>query len=241
MKREEMKEDKFMGRTAEELAKLHAFVPPAELNPWHVDPGPGMWTQLWAWFKQAKETTLDECKLSAADTERFNAWKDEIMGPDFAKAEAELKMLEEVTTAVGSPVVFCHNDALAENILVVNEEEILLIDFEYGGCNYRGFDIANHWNEWAGGTQAEMNGVPVYADFPTPEKQLVFCERYLAAAGGGGDAAALNEEANKFVLANHWYWGLWGLNQAVTEGCDTFDYLLYWQNRLKEYYTAKGK
>ena len=25
-----------------------------------------------------------------------------------------------------------------------------------------GYDIANHWNEWAGGTQAEMNGVCEY-------------------------------------------------------------------------------
>ncbi len=30
--------------------------------------------------------------------------------------------------------------------------ELKLIDFEYGGPNYRAFDIANHFNEWAGGT-----------------------------------------------------------------------------------------
>ena len=30
---------------------------------------------------------------------------------------------------------------------------ITLIDFEYGSMNFRGFDIANHFNEWAGGTE----------------------------------------------------------------------------------------
>lgn len=27
-----------------------------------------------------------------------------------------------------------------------------LIDFEYGSKCYRAFDVANHWNEWAGGS-----------------------------------------------------------------------------------------
>ena len=74
MKRIEMKDDKFMGKTAEEMAKLHSFVPPAELNPWHVDPGPGMWTQLWAWFKQAKAVGESCALFSASIDPRKNVW-----------------------------------------------------------------------------------------------------------------------------------------------------------------------
>ena len=46
---------------------------------------------------------------------------------------------------------FCHNDLLCGNIMVNDSTAaITLIDFEYGGTNFRGFDIANHFNEWAG-------------------------------------------------------------------------------------------
>ena len=58
-------------------------------------------------------------------------------------------------------------------------DKVYLIDFEYGGTNYRGFDIANHWNEWAGGTQTEMNGVCEYQRFPSDLAQMKFCKAYL--------------------------------------------------------------
>lgn len=29
-------------------------------------------------------------------------------------------------------------------------DEVRFIDFEYGGINYQAFDIANHFNEYAG-------------------------------------------------------------------------------------------
>ena len=92
--------------------------------------------------------------------------------------EAELAELER--TLPSSPAVFAHNDALAGNIMLDESTgQVTLIDFEYGGCNFRGFDIANHWNEWAGGTQAEMNGRCEYERFPSPEQQTAFAENYL--------------------------------------------------------------
>ena len=45
-----------------------------------------------------------------------------------------------------------HNDLLAGNLLLTNSEEegedtyITLIDYEYGSYNFRGYDIANHFN-----------------------------------------------------------------------------------------------
>ena len=142
-----------------------------------------MWDQLWLWFNQAKRDALTEGKLGADDAIRFQTIMEELVGLNFEKAQKELEMLQTLTEAAKSPVVFCHNDALADNILVVEETDVLLIDFEYGGCNYRGFDIANHWNEWAGGTQASMNGVPDYRDFPSQEEQLAFCQAYIGACG----------------------------------------------------------
>ena len=97
-------------------------------------------------------------------------------------------------------------------------------------------------NEWAGGTQAEMNGRCEYERFPSREQQLAFCRAYLAETHYAGymgiEAAAemLVEEAGAFVLANHWYWGLWAINQAVLEGVEGFDYITYAQSRVRRYY-----
>ena len=44
--------------------------------------------------------------------------------------------------------VFCHNDLLCNNILVLSKNsDIQLIDFEYGNYNFRGFDIGNLFAE----------------------------------------------------------------------------------------------
>ena len=121
-----------------------------------------------------------------------------------------------------------------------------LIDFEYGGVNYASFDIANHFNEFAGGTTEEENGVPDYSLYPSTQRQEAFVRAYVRAAGAAVSAAEENErvesflkEIRAFVLANHLYWGLWAVNQAAMEGCDGFDYLTYAENRFREYYKGK--
>merc|ERR1711966_118186 len=100
------------------------------------------------------------------------------------------------------PAAFCNNDLLGGNILRHQATgQIQLIDFEYGGCNFRGFEIANHWNEWAGGTQAEMNGRCEYNRFPSPQQQRTFCRHYLEESGTATDETveALMQEVQMFV------------------------------------------
>jgi thiamine kinase-like enzyme len=77
-------------------------------------------------------------------------------------------------------VAFCHNDVLAANVLVDDASgRIQLIDFEYGGINYVAFDIANHWNEYAGGPPHTSH--PNYDWFPSSQDQTEFVKAYLAA------------------------------------------------------------
>jgi len=40
---------------------------------------------------------------------------------------------------------------------------------------------------------------------------------------------------------NNIYWGLWAVNQAATEGCASFDYLLYAEKRFGQYYSHSGR
>jgi len=140
-------------------------------------------------------------------------------------------------------VSFCHNDALAANILYnPTTGNIRLIDFEYGGMNYNAFDIANHWNEFAGGTDT---GITNYDWFPTKDQQLFFLRSYLEKEGEqNGDATVVQElyhQVQAFILVNHLYWGLWAFNQAAVEGCERFDYLLYAKNRLARYFDCKSE
>jgi thiamine kinase-like enzyme len=133
-------------------------------------------------------------------------------------------------------VVFCHNDVLAANILKLNNGGIQLIDFEYGGINFRGFDIANHFNEYAGGTDT---GIPNYDWAPTPQQQEDFVKEYVKASSSDLEVEEMLEQVRAFVMVNHLYWGLWAVNQASTEGCKDFDYLLYASNRMNQYFKCK--
>jgi thiamine kinase-like enzyme len=49
------------------------------------------------------------------------------------------------------PVVFAHNDLQYGNILQLKDKSLCIIDYEYACYNYRGFDFANHFCEWAAG------------------------------------------------------------------------------------------
>ena len=48
------------------------------------------------------------------------------------------------------PQCFCHNDLSNTNVHR-DGQTTRLIDFEFAGRNYRGFDLAVHFSHWAGG------------------------------------------------------------------------------------------
>jgi len=120
--------------------------------------------------------------------------------------------------------------------------EIQLIDFEYGGMNYVCFDIANHFNEFAGGTD---DSVPKYEQLPDDGQKRSFIEAYVGrmyelsgrdktGEGFANEVNGLLNDVEIFMLVNHFYWGCWGACLAATEGCEVFDYLNYSKNRLAQ-------
>ena len=212
---------------ARQLGHFHStFKVPPHLVQYHNPSQPGLWTQIHGWMKQALESEFSNPR----DEERAAA-----LGlPQVAQ---ELEWLEKHVVPSNAQVAFCHNDVLAANILKLQNDDIQLIDFEYGGVNYVAFDIANHFNEYAGGTDT---GVPNYDWFPTDHEQEQFVKEYLNAAATNMTVAEMLEQVRAFVLVNHLYWGLWAVNQAATEGCDDFDYLLYASHRIGQYYKQKA-
>ena len=98
-----------------------------------------------------------------------------------------------------------------------------------------------------------MNGACEYERFPSEESQRAFCQAYLqqeaATSSPEGEPVAVTSaavdnlvaESRKFVLANHWYWGLWAVNQTVLEGVADFDYITYARSRLGQYYKLRDQ
>lgn len=223
---------------AVQMAHLHArYRVPSHLTAHHNPARPAMWTQLHEWMRQALGYATFRTERDTARARALN----------LGQIETELTHLEESVVPADAAVAFCHNDLLAANIMRhPSTGHSQLIDFEYGGVNYASFDIANHFNEFAGGTTEEENGVPDYSLYPSTQRQEAFVRAYVRAAGAAVSAAEENErvesflkEIRAFVLANHLYWGLWAVNQAAMEGCDGFDYLTYAENRFGEYYKGK--
>ncbi|GFR49956.1 hypothetical protein Agub_g12064 [Astrephomene gubernaculifera] len=187
------------------------------------------WDTIYAWLAMAEGLSFpqDPAKQAAYDK------------VDFGGMRSELAALREMCERVGSPRVFCHNDLLSGNILVVQhgeqqqqqgqgqqqqaqglevpsspqqqqqeeEEEgtqaraaavdgadqeqactsgassssaddvlqggeLQFIDFEYSCYGIRGFDLGNHFNEYAG---FDCD----YGRFPTPQQQKLFFRHYL--------------------------------------------------------------
>mmetsp|Transcript_11941 Transcript_11941/g.28591 ORF Transcript_11941/g.28591 Transcript_11941/m.28591 type:complete len:377 (-) Transcript_11941:131-1261(-) len=219
---------------AKSLAQMHSnFSVPEGLRE-HHDPSkpPTLWTQLTSWLDQALNSKFQ----NDGDTQRAKDL-------DLPKLNAELEWLQTSVVSKDCKVGFCHNDLLAANIMWDAEtKKIQLIDFEYGGISYLSYDIANHFNEFAGGTDGDAT--PDYSKFPSAELQRAFVVEYLTTTGGGSAPSAdvvdaSLKEVKGFVLANHLVWGLWGINQAATEGCEEFDYLKYGSYRIQEYFNVK--
>jgi len=219
---------------AQHVARLHSrFAIPEHLKE-HHDPTkpPTLWTQLRSWLDQSLASKFE----NDHDTQRAQAL-------ELSKLNEELEWLRSTVVSKDAKVGFCHNDLLAANILWCESSKTLqLIDFEYGGINYLSYDIANHFNEFAGGTSGDAT--PDYTRFPSPELQRSFVTEYLSNIQANeipstSQVDLLMKEIKGFVLANHLVWGLWAVNQAATEGCKEFDYLQYATCRIRRYFFDK--
>lgn len=160
-------------------------------------------------------------------------------------------------------VVFAHNDLLAGNVLVcagdgsdgsaptagsvagvIAPGAVRLIDYEYAGYNYAGFDVCNHWCEHAGfdfdldagypRPRAQAEWLAAYAQARGAPRHLWDVASPESAAAAATAGAALDEMArvaNGFAVASDLWWGLWSLVQARHSPLD-FDYLGYAAVRL---------
>ena len=224
------------------------------------EPDDGRRARVGAPYGKVPASRCDEVKtIDLECVERIVTWVEELTDGERRKGTQEAQSSGSAVVVVSAvppagkssgggscpppfSVVFCHNDLLAANIMVRSDPPplagelptIQLIDFEYGGMNFAAFDIANHFNEFAGGTD---DANPLYSRFPDVTSRERFVRRYVEVRGFTDvDKAVeqLMDEVDLFVIVNHFFWGSWAVNQAANEGLDTFDYLLYGLRRFSE-------
>lgn len=209
---------KLIGKT---VAMWHRMEVPGE-------PSPRLFRTLKKWFdglpKQYDNDTVQSMWSTSGIT---HAWIQE-----------QLLALEHLITAyLDSPVVFCHNDLLSANI-IYSGQSVSFIDYEYGAQNYRGFDIGNHFCEYAG-FECEFDQY-----YPDKQMQMTFLRSYLKALKGDNQEPTELElehlylEVNVFALTSHFFWGLWALLQASFSDIQ-FDYMGYAIRRFKRYNETK--
>jgi len=151
----------------------------------------------------------------------------------------ELQVAEKLISRQSTPLVFCHNDMLPDNMLYEEDtRKVNIIDFEYQSPNPAAFDIAEHFNEYAG---LELD----FSIVPKTDYMQWWVEEYLKVYKS--TATVCEVELSKWVESvklmmplSHLYWGTWSLMQAELSTID-FDYVSYAHRRIEEYFKLKNE
>ncbi|DAZ98828.1 TPA: hypothetical protein N0F65_000984 [Lagenidium giganteum] len=242
----------FLSYVGKELAKMHIMEMPESRTP-------VLWTKLDQFERLAAEITLDDpvkkaalAKLDLPAWRQKLQWLKSVLPSEKNKHGdtllAELSSSDEITKqafAYANEVAFCHNDALSGNILYNDSwDRVQIIDYEYGGYNYRAFDFANHFVEHCG---FEMN----LSLYPNPDQQFAFFKAYMSLASpellrsleankeSKAFFHALYDAVNRFSLASHLFWGFWAIVQSAHSKID-FDFLEYAQLRFSAFELQKS-
>jgi len=241
---------------ARTLCEMHHLeISTCKKGPKSTEKIPMMITKLKEWYDTACTVRFNE-KDEKSKQSKLNALNLHLIGN-----EIETIMNKRVVKNVPSPIVFSHNDLLAGNILVRGDEsnskfELVFVDVEYSGYNYRGFDIGNHFCEYSGFDFNKFEET-----WPNKEQQYIFLNAYLEKdkeyrnslaetgemkeSGDCGNTGVtieeveeLYKEVNQYALGSHLFWGIWAVIQSKYSPID-FDYLEYAKGRFNGYYKAK--
>lgn len=192
-------------------------------------PGPRkavLWDRLRKWLSIAKSF------CSATDAKEFC----------LHSLEDEIGMLEKELPKDHQEIGFCHNDLQYGNIMIDEEtSSITIIDYEYASYNPVAYDLANHFCEMTANYHSDTPHILDYSLYPGLEDRQRFIKTYLSSAEKQPSETEVNQlvdDAEKYTLANHIFWGLWGLISAYVNKID-FDYKEYARQRFWQYWVKK--
>ncbi|BFG01287.1 ethanolamine kinase [Drosophila madeirensis] len=191
-------------------------------------PLPMIWTKT--------QSFLDLVPERFTDAEKHKRVKGTFL--PICRLREEFNSLYKYLVALGSPIVFSHNDLLLGNVVYTKcMKTVNFIDYEYADYNFQAFDIGNHFAEMCGVDEVD------YTRYPKREFQLqwlrVYLEEYLQRTNiQSEEVDLLYVQVNQFALASHIFWTVWSLLQAEHSTID-FDYVGYAFLRYNEYLARK--
>ncbi|XP_022631829.1 probable choline kinase 2 isoform X2 [Vigna radiata var. radiata] len=157
--------------------------------------------------------------------------------------DTEINMLVELLSQGYQEIGFCHNDLQYGNIMMDEDTRaITLIDYEYASYNPVAYDLANHFCEMVANYHSDQPHVLDYTKYPGLEERQRFVYNYLSSEGkepSSSEVEQLLNLAEKYTLANHLFWGLWGLISSYVNTID-FDYKEYARQRFQQYWLKKA-
>ncbi|GAA0141114.1 kinase [Lithospermum erythrorhizon] len=184
-----------------------------------------LWDRLRTWLSEAKGLcSMEHIKEFCLD-----------------EVDDEIKQLQNEFPGI-QDIGFCHNDLQYGNIMIDDKTSLLtLIDYEYASYNPVAYDIANHFCEMAANYHTETPHILDYSRYPGLEERHRYIRAYLSYEGhepNESEIEKLSEEVEKYTLACHIFWGLWGIISAYVNSID-FDYIQYARQRFQQYWLKK--
>ncbi|XP_028772351.1 probable choline kinase 3 isoform X1 [Neltuma alba] len=199
------------------------------------------------WHKLRKWLTLAKSLSCTKDAKNFG----------LEDMEEEISKLEDlISNSEGHQEIgFCHNDLQYGNIMMDKDTRTITIivsyqmlqkgahvlDYEYASYNPIAYDLANHFCEMAADYHTDTPHLLDYTKYPDFEERERFVKIYLNAEGkkpSNEEVEQLVNDAEKYTLANHLFWGLWGLISSYVNKID-FDYKEYARQRFQQYWLKK--
>uniref|UniRef100_T1JCT6 ethanolamine kinase n=1 Tax=Strigamia maritima TaxID=126957 RepID=T1JCT6_STRMM len=150
----------------------------------------------------------------------------------------EIRELQFHLDQIKSSIVYCHGDPRLENILW--NKKITFIDFEFTDYNYQAYDIAAHFNSYAGFTDD-----PDFSQCPDQTFQLKWLQEYIKQWNKNQNQDSkipidnvdmLYIQVRKFSLATHMMLGISGI---LGSALSTVDLFVYGMKRIEQYFQHK--
>jgi len=143
----------------------------------------------------------------------------------------------------------CHNDVHALNIINA-PGRVVLIDFEFTGYNYFGFEWANSFFEMCmDNAHSQWPHYKFYPErAPGKKERRNLIARYLQHLGGekptDSEISSFLHEIELGLLLSHFQWALWSIPcymENVESHAINWGYLEYGQFRLEQYFDLKKR
>ncbi|CAA84301.2 Choline kinase B2 [Caenorhabditis elegans] len=150
-------------------------------------------------------------------------------------------------------LVFSHNDLASTNILELNStKELVLIDWEFGTYNWRGFDLAMHLSETAIDYRVPFPpGIKMNGDLiDNPPNIQIFCEAYVEAdkklknrspSDPTAEVKALIQECQFFWPLTNLFWALSAMKHSLLKFENGVDLDVQARDRLAVYFHLKPR